>query len=260
MNAQPLLSVVIPAFKDQAALRAQLPLLVNYLPTLHKTFEIILVDDGGAPEETAAIAKSMNCRFECNPRNLGKGAAVRRGMLAARGSYRVFTDADIPYELDAFAHALWCLEQRGFDMVAGDRTLPGSTYHEEIGLSRKLASKACSFVVGRFLTGGWFDTQCGFKGFRDVVAKDLFGVARVDGFAFDIELIYTALHRNYDIKRIPVKLRCQDGSSVHVLRDGTRMARDVVRIRALRAMGAYGQRPRDADPLDVPWLKHEDPV
>ena len=96
-----------------------------------------------------------------------------------------------------------------------------------------------SFIVGRFVAGGWFDTQCGIKGFRDHVAEDLFSVARVDRFAFDVELFYIALKRNYDIKRLPVRLRCQEGSSVRVVRDGLAMVRDLAVIRTHQLAGHY---------------------
>jgi len=237
---RPDVSIVLPTYNDHAALAHNLPHLCEHMTRLGAAFEVLIVDDGSPSSESArSIAKDLDCRFLQNPCNLGKGAAVRRGMLAAQGRLRLFTDADVPYELSAVETALWLLDTRRFHMVAGDRTLQGSRYFADIPWARRLGSTACSFIVGRFLTGGWFDTQCGFKAFRAEVADDLFSVARIDGFAFDIELIYVALHRGYDIKRIPVRLRSQDGSSVRVLYHGAQMSRDVARIRVNFARGRY---------------------
>ena len=193
-------------------------------------------EDGG---ETARVAERLGCGYVRNPVNQGKGAAVRRGMLQARGSYRIFTDCDVPYELTTIERFLYYLDAKEYHFVAGDRNLPESRYYAEVPLARQAASRVCSFIVGRFVATGWFDTQCGIKGFRDHVAEDLFSVARIDRFAFDVELFYVALKRNYDLKRLPVRLRCQEGSSVSVVRDGLTMVRDLGAIRMHQLAGRY---------------------
>lgn len=237
-----LLSVVLPAFRDAPRLAAHVPALQRYLRERSIRHEIVVCDDGSEDQGlTREVAEELDCVYVALPRNLGKGAALRLGMRAARGRFRLFTDADVPYEFEAIDQALYYLDFKEFHMVAGDRTLEASSYFHEVPTGRRLGSALCSFFVGRFVAGGWYDTQCGLKGFRAEVAEDLFGVSRIDRFAIDVELFYVALKRNYDIKRLPVQLRCQEGSSVRLVRDGLAMMRDVLRVRANQLLGRYAR-------------------
>src|SRR5262249_37202133 len=173
------------------------------------------------------------------PVNRGKGAAVRAGMGAARGAVRVFTDVDLPYALDLLLVIEEYVGRRGFHMVVGDRTLPDSRYGSEINWQRRLASRAFSWFVGKLVTGGFFDTQCGLKGFRADVADQLFKSSRLDGFAFDVEIIYLGLKSRLDIKRIPVHVRNGEGSSVRLVRDSAGMVFDVLKIKPNQMAGRY---------------------
>ena len=225
-------SVVLPSYRGADAARRHIPLLLEYLRTVGLRHEVILVDDGSRDGgEARQVAESLDCRYLENPKNQGKGAAVRRGMLAAKGRYRFYTDVDVPYDLANIEAMLWYLDFKEFHFVAGDRTLDESSYYMHVPWFRRAASHVYSTVVGRLVAGGWFDTQCGLKGFRDHVAEDLFRVGRVNRFAFDVELFYIALKRNYDIKRLPVRLRCNETSTVNVLTDGAAMVRDLAAIR-----------------------------
>jgi dolichyl-phosphate beta-glucosyltransferase len=236
----PELSVVLPSFRGAKSAKAELPVLLDFLRSLRRSHEVIIVDDGSVDDgATARVATEFGCRFLENPTNQGKGASVRRGMLAAKGRLRMFTDIDVPYEAESMARALYYLDARGFHMVAGDRRLPSSSYFTQVSGLRRFSSVVYSNVVGRLVAGGWYDTQCGLKGFRGDVADDLFSVGIVDRFAFDVELFYVALKRNYDIKRIPVRLRKNDSSTVRVLRDGLAMVRDLGRVLAHQALGRY---------------------
>lgn len=234
------LSMILPAFKGADTLARHVPVLQQYLRHLGITWEIVVADDGsddaGATEQ---VSRKLGCVYVANPVNQGKGAAVRRGMLAARGAFRIFTDCDVPYELTTIGRFLHYLDEKEYHVVAGDRTLSDSSYFTEVPLLRRVGSHVFATLVGRFVAGGWFDTQCGIKGFRGHVAEDLFSVARIDRFAFDVELFYIALKRNYDIKRLPVRLRVQEGSSVRVVRDGMTMLRDLGTIRIHQLIGHY---------------------
>jgi dolichyl-phosphate beta-glucosyltransferase len=246
------LSVVLPAYRDASRLARHVPVLQCYLRGLGLRYEIVVCDDGSDDGgQTREVAEELDCVYVANPANLGKGAAVRRGMHVARGRYRVSTDSDVPYELDAIERLLWYLDFKGFDMVAGDRNLEASSYFLDVPMWRRIGSAVCSFLVARFVAGGWFDTQCGLKGFRAEVAEDLFGVSRIDRFASEVEIIYIALKRNYDIKRIPVRLRCQEGSTVRLLRDGLAVIRDLARMRFYQLRGDYRPRWRIANPSDA---------
>jgi dolichyl-phosphate beta-glucosyltransferase len=228
----PYLSVVVPCYKGSEILRNNLPVLMNYLSKQQYSSEVIIVDDGSQDNgATRDVAFSHGCVYAENPVNMGKGAAVRRGMKVANGKFLIFTDVDIPFETSAIEQFLHYLDFKEFNMVVGDRHLPGSSYFTEIPASRKLGSAVFTFIVGRFVTTGMFDTQCGMKGFRRETAMDLFGVGRINGFAFDVELIYIALKRNLDIKRLPVRLRNSEGSTVSLLKHSFDMVIDLLKIK-----------------------------
>jgi dolichyl-phosphate beta-glucosyltransferase len=199
---------------------------------------VLVVDDGGGDFDGDWPAEGP-VRLLRLPVNRGKGAAVRAGMLAARGRVRLFTDVDLPFELELIPATAAYLDARGFHLAVGDRTLPQSSYVLEVGWRRRLASAVFSRFVGTFLTGGFFDTQCGFKAFRADVAEALFRLARIDRFAFDVELLYVALLYRADIKRIPVRLCNNETSAVRLLRDSLRMLLDVARIRLFAGRGCY---------------------
>lgn len=238
--SSPYVSVVLPAYRGAKVLRTHVPTLIHFLEQSGHSFEIVVSDDGAADGgETEHLARSLGCRYVTGPRHEGKGGAVRRGMLASTGAFRLFTDCDVPYELSTIPRFLHYLDAKEYHFVAGDRTLDESSYFAKVPVTRRVGSHVYSFVVGRFVAGGWFDTQCGIKGFRAAVAEDLFSVSKVDGFAFDVELFYIALKRNYDIKRLPVRLRVQEGSSVRVIRDGAAMTLDLLRIRYHQLAGDY---------------------
>lgn len=213
---------------------------MTYLNQKGYGYEVLLVDDGSSnPADTEKVAQDLNIRFVGLPKNQGKGGAVKAGMLEAKGQFRIFTDVDIPFEYENFDLFLKYLDEKEFQMVVGDRTLPESKYFTEISKLRKFGSNIFSFIVGRFVVGGHFDTQCGMKGFREDVAEDIFGLSRIPSFAFDVEVLYIALKRNYDIKRLPVQLRMQEGSSVRVVSHGLGMVIDLFRIKGNQLRGKY---------------------
>ena len=226
-----MLSIVLPSYNCSKVLSEQLPAFIDFLVSQKFDYEIIIVDDGSTDRAmTKNIAEKYNCIFLQNEKNLGKGAAVRKGILNSKGDFIIFTDADIPFQFQSFQKFLYYLDFKEFDIVVGDRTLPESSYFTKISKTRKIGSDIFSFIVGRFITGGWFDTQCGMKGFRRNTALDIFSVNRINGFAFDVELLYIALKRNFDIKRLPVNLRCNETSSVKVLKHGFLMVIDLFKI------------------------------
>jgi glycosyltransferase involved in cell wall biosynthesis len=199
--------------------------------------EVIVADDGSTDGTPDSVRVDPRVRVLRLPHR-GKGAAVRAGMLAARGEIRAFTDADLPYGLDAMPLALRYIRERRYHAVIGDRTLPGSTY-ESTGPLRGALSEVASFVFRTLVTGGIYDTQCGFKVFRGDVAAEVFRLARIDGFAFDVEVIYLLLKYRLDVKRIPVRLERNAPSAVRVIRDSAAAMRDVATIRLNLALGRY---------------------
>ena len=216
---RPDLSIIIPAYKSLTSLQEGLPLLALYLRELPISIEVFLVNDGNTEgEATREFVESMGFKYLENSINMGKGAAVRKGMLAATGRVRLFTDADLPYQLKSIEHFYRYVDSEKCHVVVGDRTLPDSDYFTRIPQVRSLGSKVFSFIVGSFFVRGLFDTQCGLKAFRGDVAEDLFSVARIDRFAMDVELFYIALKRDYVINRMPVRLRQWQASSIRMVK------------------------------------------
>lgn len=235
-----MVSIIIPSYKGSEALNNQLPYLIDYLSKAEFDSEVVVVDDGSNDYgSTKNVVEKFGCIYIENPINMGKGAAVRNGMLHSKGDIKIFTDADIPFESASFDLILKSIQTQDFDVVIGDRTLDESVYFTEISSKRKMGSNFYTFFVGRIITTGIFDTQCGLKGFKKSVADDLFRVSKINSFAFDVELIYLALKRNYSIRKIPVKLRSQEGNSVSLLRHAPGMLLDLFKIKINHVKGLY---------------------
>jgi glycosyltransferase involved in cell wall biosynthesis len=240
----PELSVVLPCYRAAPLAAESVGRLEQFLSMSDLSWEVIVVDDGGGDfgDEWATEGQVRLVRL---PVNRGKGAAVRAGMRAARGDVRVFTDVDLPYDLSLLLVIARYITERRFHVVIGDRTLPGASYAADIGWKRRIASGVFSLFVGKIATGGFFDTQCGLKGFRGDIADHVFALGRLERFAFDVELVYISLVHRLDIKRIPVQLRRNDTSSVRLLRDSIQGFIDVFRIKGYQLRGAY-----DSESLD----------
>ena len=236
-------SFIIPAYRSSVALDNNLGYLIAYTKTLNFDSEILVVDDGSKDDgQTEQVAKKHGCSYCSYPDNRGKGGAVRFGMTKAIGDIKIFTDSDIPFESNAIDKIIDGVQKKDFDLVIGDRTLDDSNYFTEISSQRKIGSNFYTFFVGRIITTGMFDTQCGLKGFKKAVADDIFGIGKINSFAFDVEVIYIALKRNYTIRKIPVHLRSQEGSSVSMLKHAPGMILDLFKIKLNHLKGYYKKK------------------
>jgi len=252
------LSVVIPAHNEAARILPHLRSIQDFLSRQDRTYEIIVVDDG-SHDDTIAIVRGVAktepaLRVIPLPTCMGKGGAVRQGMLAARGRLQLFTDADgatAITELDRLEQAI----RNGVDVAIG---------------SRSLASRQREFCVNarwhRSILGGCFnalvrlggiqgisDTQCGFKLFERSVARDLFSVSTINGYGFDLELLFVAQQRGYRVAEVPVNWTDQPGSKVRLVRDSIAMLREFTTIHRNAARGYYSPLapPAAGTPLPV---------
>ena len=197
--------------------------------------ELVVVDDGSA-DGTAEAARSAGADNVIRlPQNRGKGAAVRAGMLAARGSTVVFTDADLAYAPAQIAVFLAEIEN-GWDVVVGNRR--PDVIDAPVGI-RAVGHRVFNAATRAVLARHFNDTQCGFKGFHRDAAQAVFGRARIDRFAFDVEVLWLAAYLGLSIEEVPVALDRAEGSTVRFSVDALRMLRDLVRIRRWAASGAY---------------------
>jgi dolichyl-phosphate beta-glucosyltransferase len=238
----PHLSLIIPALNESARLPATLQAVVGAMATWPFETEVLIVDDGstdGTPELVRERA-GHDARFRLvrHPRNLGKGAAIVSGVEASRGARVLFFDADLSYPLASVVDALSALDA-GADLVVGARDLAAADSRATYGLARRLSTRAFNAFVEATLRLGVRDTQCGFKGFRGEVARALFPDLVVTGFGFDVELLFAARRRGLAVALLPLEMTPRPGSSVHIVRDSLRMARDVLRVRVRGWLGRY---------------------
>jgi dolichyl-phosphate beta-glucosyltransferase len=246
------LSLIIPIFNSASFVAESATLVHRYLTDLSRLrFELIFIDDGST-DGSADIVEALHLSHTYIvrlPENTGKFGAICTGMKMATGDCRIFTDGDIPYELEAIRYISDTILSRKFHVVIGDRTLPGSEYAERLNFVRHVVTQMFTAFVRILVAGGLFDTQCGIKGFRGDVASALFPLLRDKGFSGDVELLYIALKYNLEIKRVPVRLRRQAPSSVRVVRHGLRMLRRISKLRRAWRLGYYtsGELARIAD-------------
>jgi dolichyl-phosphate beta-glucosyltransferase len=231
-----LLSVVVPAYNEEQRLPDSLRQIMAYLGTQPYRSEVIVADDGSTDGTADAVPASPNVRV-LRLEHRGKGGALRAGMLAATGSVRAFTDADLPYGLEPVLAGTELIRDERVHAAIGDRRLPGSDYRS--GRMRRALSGLASLAFRVLSPGEAYDTQCGLKCFRGDVAAELFRLARVDGFAIDIEILFVLRCYGLRVERVPVRLEAAARTSVHVIRDSVRAARDVTSVRLDWARGRY---------------------
>ena len=224
------LSVILPAYQAEAFLAASLRELEAFLAASGRaSVEIIVVDDGSSDDTFRIAGSHPGVTALRLSRNRGKGAAVREGMLRARGDVRVFVDCDLPYELDAI-EALVASIEAGADVCIGARDLPESRFERPAAPLRRLFSAVFTLIVSQLALRGFPDSQCGVKAFRGDVAERVFGQTRVEGFAFDVEVLHRSHKLGHRIEKVPVILRSNGPSTIRLLRDSLRMLVDVVGI------------------------------
>ncbi|HEX6568811.1 MAG TPA: glycosyltransferase, partial [Acidimicrobiales bacterium] len=170
--------------------------------------------------------------------NRGKGAAVRVGVLAARGRTVAFTDADLAYGPDQLRRVLAAVED-GWDVAIGDRRHPRTRTLVTPSRVRSWGSRAINWLSYAVLLGSYRDTQSGLKAFRSDVARFLFARTRVDGFAFDIEVLHLVERHQLSLVEVPVEVANSSRSTVRAARDAARLVVDLFRIRHWSAEGAY---------------------
>jgi dolichyl-phosphate beta-glucosyltransferase len=234
------LSVVIPTFNKASRIAASLETIRAYLAAKPIAAEIVVVDDGSsdgtAEAARAALAGRVPHRIIGRARNMGKGASVREGVLAAAGEVILFCDDDLSTPIDELDKALAALES-GADVVIGSRALPGSDIRVRQRRPREWMGKAFNLLVRLFVLKGYRDTQCGFKAFRRGPAKDIFGSLRTPGFGFDVEVLVLCRERGYRVAEIPVAWCDVRPSRVRILKGSWGMIKDLRRIRRMSRAG-----------------------
>ncbi len=237
----PFLSIVIPAHNEAHRLPGTLEKVLAFLRAQPYRAEVLVVENGST-DDTLALARAFQ---EANPdvvrvlheSRRGKGLAVQRGMLAARGEYRFLCDADLSMPIEELPRFL-PPQQTDFDIAIGSRELPASRRLQEPAY-RHLVGRAFNLMVQALALPGFRDTQCGFKCFRGEVAEDLFRYQTLTGMSFDVEILFIARRRGYRIVEVPITWYFDPDSRVRLVHDSFRMALDLLAIRWNAWRGRY---------------------
>ncbi len=244
----PALSVILPAYEEEGRIAIAVERLRRELSVLGDV-EIVVVDDGSRDETAQAARRAGADHVLSLPTNVGKGAAVRAGMLAAGGRARAFTDVDLAYPPAQLLRLLGELEA-GWDVVIGSRRHVDTTTLVRARRLREVSGRLFNLLSRVVLLHRYLDTQCGLKAFAGDAAQVVFARARVDGFAFDVELLYLAQRWGLALKEVPVELADTGTSTVRLLRDAPLMVRDLVRIRRWGGADVYDLTPEEQAVLD----------
>jgi dolichyl-phosphate beta-glucosyltransferase len=241
---QPLyLSIIIPAHNEEHRLPPTLKAVDAYLDKQSYTSEIIVVENG-SQDLTAVVTEAFAADHPrvrvISETGRGKGLAVRRGMMEAKGEYRFICDADLSMPIEEVSKFLPpALEN--YEVAIGSREAPGARRFNEPPY-RHFQGRVFSFLVKVLALPGFEDTQCGFKMFRAQAAKDIFGVQVFNGMSFDVEALFVARKRGYKIVEVPIDWYYRAESRVHPILDPLRMLRDIIVIRNNWIRGLYQKK------------------
>jgi dolichyl-phosphate beta-glucosyltransferase len=229
------LTVVLPAFCEEERVADSVARVREALDDLD--VEILVVDDGST-DATAARAAEAGARVVRLEHNRGKGAAVRAGMLAAAGRTVAFTDVDLAYAPEQL-RALVAAVEDGWDVAVGNRWHAASAAVARPSIVRRASSRLFNLLTIAVLLGQYRDTQCGCKAFRSDVARVVFGRTRIDGFAFDVEVLHLVERYRLSLTEVPVQVSDGGPSTVRVAAAAAGMVRDLFRVRRWGSEGAY---------------------
>jgi glycosyltransferase involved in cell wall biosynthesis len=232
------ISIIIPAFNEEKRLPATLATVRGYLAAGSWEFSEIVVVDDGSRDSTAAVAEAAGVRVLRNPGNHGKGYSVRHGMLEARGEWALFSDADLSAPIEELG-ALWsAVEAAGAACAIGSRALDRSLVGVHQSAFREGMGRVFNLLM-RLETGLPFrDTQCGFKLFQTEAARRIFERQRLDGFGFDVEVLYIARRLGYPILEVPIRWNDAPGTKVSMLL-GAKGFLDPLKVRWNGVTGKY---------------------
>jgi dolichyl-phosphate beta-glucosyltransferase len=244
MNDNTLMTVVIPAWNEAHRLPETLSRVVAFVESRPETLDVIVVNNNSS-DNTYAVAAGF---AEVHPYVQvldqpiqGKGAAVRKGVLAAKGRYVFMCDADLAMPIEELPRFFPATLGGEYDIAIGSREISTSQRYNEPAY-RHLMGRVFNTIVRTLAVPGIQDTQCGFKSFRRDIARKVFGVQRIDGFAFDVEILAIAQQWGCQIIEVGIPWYYGEGSSVKPVRDTLRMFREVLRIRSNINQGVYDKR------------------
>jgi len=233
----PPLAVIVPAFNEARRLTENLLTLLQYLQTYRPAAELIVVDDGSTDgtarvaEEFFAQRPEVMARVVRFAQNRGKGHAVRAGLLAAQAPIALFSDADLSTPITELPKVVKPIESENYDIVLGSRALDRGLIGDRQPWRREQGGKVFNAIVRLTTQLPFSDTQCGFKAFRMESTRPIIKDGRINGFGFDVELLFLAQRAGLRMLEVPVRWNHHDGSKVHIVRDSLRMFSEVLSLR-----------------------------
>jgi glycosyltransferase involved in cell wall biosynthesis len=237
------LSIVVPAYNEEHRLPPTLERLHAFMQTQPLRYEIVVVDDGSKDDTCGVVERCglPGVRLVRQVPNKGKGAAVRLGMLEAKGQIRVMCDADGSMPPEQLPKLLAPIIGCQASIAIGSRYADGAKTDVKQPFYRVIWSRLANRVIQRSLVPGVRDTQCGFKAFTAEAAHDLFRVARIDGWAFDLEVLALAKRRGFEIAEVGVEWKDDKRSRVSPIKDMVNVCREALTIRRNLKAGVYNQ-------------------
>jgi dolichyl-phosphate beta-glucosyltransferase len=239
LTQKPRILVVIPAYNEEWRILPTVGAIATHMSSRNEPWELIIADDGST-DTTVDLLQDLrfpNMRVLQADRNMGKGNAVRRGMLAAEGEYVLFADADQSTPIEQFDGLLAELRD-GYDVAVGSRAADGAAVKGK-SLLRKILSRSLRTVVSFGFGVKISDTQCGFKLFTAEAARTLFELQIVEGFSFDLEVLYLSSKLGLRVAEVPVEWIDAPGSTVDAAKVSAQFVVDLVKIRLNDLRGHY---------------------
>lgn len=240
--------MIVPAYAEAGRIGAAVAALRDALAPLEADggFELIVVDDGSGDTTAEEAARAGADEVISLPANRGKGAAVRTGMLAARGRTLAFTDADLAYSPDQLLTLLAKVEE-GWDVVVGSRRHVDTTTLVRARRLREVGGRVFSLFTSWLVLGHEHDTQCGLKAFSADAARRIFSRSQLDSFAFDVEIFLLARRWGLKLAEVPVSVENFEASTVRLSTDAWRMVLDLWRVHRWARSGYYDTDHYDTD-------------
>lgn len=250
-SVAPYLTIVIPAYNEERRLPPSLHKIADYLRAQPFTSEVVVVENGSTDATTAAVEAFMAehvraddpFRVRLLHSSPGKGSAVKTGMLAGRGDYLFICDADLAMPVSEIAKFLPpVLSAQSYEIAIASRESPGAVRYNE-PFYRHLMGRVFNLLVRVMAVPGIQDTQCGFKCFSREAAQMVFPLQRIDGWGFDVEVLYIARLKGLRLVEVPIHWYYQKDSRVRPLQDTINMVRELVKIRRMGSAGLYNGTP-----------------
>jgi len=232
------LSVVIPVFNEEKNIGETLRRLTAFLSLKGSSWEVLVSNDGSTDGTAEAVRRFASenpqqvIRLVSSSPNHGKGFAARQGVLAASGRYVLLTDADLSAPIKESDKLIRALEE-GADIAIGSRGVRAKDCDVRQSLKRRFSGRVFNRLVRAFVLPDVRDSQCGFKCFRRETGQKLFSGQKLDGFCFDVEVLYLAKRAGLKVVEVPVMWSEGKESKIRLLHDSIAMTKDLLRIKKL---------------------------